>query len=184
MCWLHNTCVWALVRFWRIVAHKLVDLLQGWRGYCNWLVGLVYWCDVCHDVEIFLAKICPPRPLLMIDLTTRPMAVFLSTVLDHYFLMGKAWTMCVAKELNKSIQDLLVRDRALNTLHGRVCVLCDRLVTKKESSEMAVASFKKHCKWIFKQEHFWGFCFFHLSAGQMQLPFGFFGQLKGEFRGK
>ena len=53
--------------------------------------------------------------------------------------------MTIVDDLNSDIEDILVRDPNLNTLHGRVCIICDKLLAKKESSEMGVASFKKYC---------------------------------------
>ena len=45
------------------------------------------------------------------------------------------------KEFNESIDDILVYDDVAKTLHGKVCLTCDKLVGRKELSMMKVKTF-------------------------------------------
>ena len=40
-----------------------------------------------------------------------------------------------SNELNKEINDVLGRNNEIGALHGRVCLLCDRLLKKKETNK-------------------------------------------------
>ena len=57
--------------------------------------------------------------------------------------------MDIREELNKDIDDILVREKNLGTLHGRVCIVCDVLLKKKESVELGLTAFAKY-KELFK----------------------------------
>ena len=47
---------------------------------------------------------------------------------------------------NDDIDDVLVRDSIKGTLHGRVCLVCDKLMKKKETHTMGLTSFSKYSK--------------------------------------
>ena len=44
---------------------------------------------------------------------------------------------------NKAIDDLLVHDKVTNTLHGRVCLVCDKFLTDNDYSTMLLTTFLK-----------------------------------------
>ena len=54
----------------------------------------------------------------------------------------------ISNEINKGINDILVRDHDLGTLHGRVCIMCDRLLKKREAKLMGFDAFAKYAKYM------------------------------------
>ena len=50
----------------------------------------------------------------------------------------------IEKNFNDEIDDVLVRDSIKGTLHGRVCLVCDKLMKKKETHLMGLKSFAKY----------------------------------------
>ena len=53
---------------------------------------------------------------------------------------------CSAKEVacNEAIDDILIRDGINGSIHGRVCLVCDELLKKKEACTMKLGSFSKY----------------------------------------
>ena len=49
-------------------------------------------------------------------------------------------------DCNNEIDDVLVRDKIKGTLHGRVCLVCDKFLKKKETYTMGLSSFSKYAK--------------------------------------
>ena len=52
------------------------------------------------------------------------------------------------EEFNKAIDDILVYDAASKTLHGRVCLVCDKFVSRKELSMMKLKTFLKYAPYL------------------------------------
>ena len=47
----------------------------------------------------------------------------------------------IQEEFNKAIDDILVYDSVGKTLHGKVCLVCDKFVSRKELSMMKLKTF-------------------------------------------
>ena len=54
----------------------------------------------------------------------------------------------IEEEFNKAIDDILVYDSVDKTLHGKVCLVCDKFVSRKELSMMKLKTFLQFAPYL------------------------------------
>ena len=54
----------------------------------------------------------------------------------------------IQEEFNKEVEALLVHDSDQGTLHGKVCVICDKFVSRNDEKSISLKTLLKHAKYF------------------------------------
>ena len=52
------------------------------------------------------------------------------------------------KEFNHEIESVLFHDRGTNTLHGKICIVCDKLMNRQELCQVGLKTFLKYAEFL------------------------------------
>jgi hypothetical protein len=75
-------------------------------------------------------------------------ATLLALCNSPYPLCYRMSNSSVINEFNKAINEILVHDKVDNTIHGKVCLVCDKFLREKEYCTMKLSTFLKYAPYF------------------------------------